>query len=198
MEITEAINEYIEENSIDFLSEAKSENQIRINALLNEVKKMYKTVGVLLKTKKIKEAYDQINEMGKKADEIKKISFVMQQMNESEYEEMVIEGLFDFLNRKKQQQQADKDSTNLKTSDGKVKWNISEKISEAYKKIADSIKAVEKKERFGAIDLSSDISNLKIFVNTLLVAQDNVKRAVQRTPNVAIQGTPKPAGMFNY
>ena len=198
MEITEAINEYIEENDIDFLSEAKSENQIRINTLLNEVKKMYKTVGMLLKTKKIKEAYGQINEMGKKADEIKKISFVMQQMNESEYEEMVIEGLFDFLNRKKQQQQADIDSTNIKTSDGKVKWNISEKISEAYKKIADSIKAVEKKERFGAIDLSSDISNLKTFVDTLLVAQDNVKRAVQRTPNVAIQGTPKPAGMFNY
>ena len=198
MEITEAINEYIEENDIDFLSEAKSENQIRINTLLNEVKKMYKTVGMLLKTKKIKEAYGQINEMGKKADEIKKISFVMQQMNESEYEEMVIEGLFDFLFFFKQQQQADIDSTNIKTSDGKVKWNISEKISEAYKKIADSIKAVEKKERFGAIDLSSDISNLKTFVDTLLVAQDNVKRAVQRTPNVAIQGTPKPAGMFNY
>lgn len=156
------------------------------------VKKTYSDIGALLKAKRFEEVLDKIKDASKTARAL----IGQGNINEAEelFEEILIEGVFDFLKKKREERErADINSTN--TPNG----NLSAQIANAYKTLGDAINNFE-----NAIKTNSQYKNavartitqqlilLRQAVSRLVVERNNVRTVAQQSGAVVKES------VFNY
>ena len=186
------------------VAQKASKDQQKLDAIASEkenkatqerfafVKKAYSDIGALLKAKRFEEVLDKIKDASKTARAL----IGQGNINEAEelFEEILIEGIFDFLKKKREErEQADTNSTNTPYG------NLSAQIANAYKTLGDAINNFE-----NAIKTNSQYKNvvagtiaqqlilLRQAVSRLVVERNNVRTVAQQSGAVVKES------IFNY